>query len=110
MGCGLTLVRRMRTLAELVEHGVSLYPSAREVRIDDAVVHLVDATGQRVAVPADHVIVATGAAANPDVADELRAAGLDVRAFGDCTGIGYIEGAIRGAADVVARLLQSDVG
>ena len=45
-----------------------------------------------------------GAGANPTVADELRSAGLNVHAFGDCTGIGYIEGALRGAADLVAEL------
>lgn len=55
---------------------------------------------------ADHVIVAKGASADLSVADELRSAGLKVHAFGDCTGVGYIEGAIRGAANVVAELSQ----
>ena len=53
------------------------------------------------------LVFAVCAAEPPAVVAE---AAIDVRAFGDCTGIGYIEGAIRGAADVVARLLQSDVG
>jgi len=104
MGYGLQLVRRMRVLAELREHGVSLFPGAREIRIEEGLVRFTDAAGKEAAADADHVIVAMGAGANPTVADELRSAGLNVHAFGDCTGIGYIEGALRGAADLVAEL------
>ena len=106
MGHGLTLVRRMRLVAELAEHGVSLFPGASDIHIEESCVRFADAAGKGVAVDADHVIVAKGARANPAVADELRAAGFDVHAFGDCTGVGYIEGAMRGAADTVARLAQ----
>jgi len=106
MGYGMQLVRRMRLLAELREHGVSLFPGARDIRIEEALVRFADAAGTEVAVDADHVIVAKGAGANPAVADELRSAGLNVHAFGDCTGIGYIEGAIRGAAELAAELTQ----
>ncbi len=106
MGYGLQLVRRMRLLAELREHGVSLFPGARDIRIEEARVCFTDAAGKDVVVDADHVIVAKGAAADPTVADQLRSAGFDVHAFGDCTGVGYIEGAIRGAAEVVAELTR----
>lgn len=104
MGAGLTLVRRMRALAELAEHGVALHAGVRDLRIEAAAVHCTDAKGTELAVPADHVIVAKGAGANPSVAEQLRDAGLTVHAFGDCTGVQYIEGAIRGAADAVAQL------
>jgi hypothetical protein len=49
-------------------------------------------------VPADHVIVAKGARGDATLADSLRAAGFAVTEVGDGTGVGYIEGAIRGAA------------
>lgn len=106
-GSGLLLVRRMRVLEELKEAGVGLYPGAQEIRIEPDAVHF--KTGkkgseQAHAIAADHVIAAKGAEGNSTVADSLRAAGLNVIAFGDCTGIGYIEGAIRGAADAVAGL------
>lgn len=104
LGHGLTLVRRMRLLAELAEHGAALHAGIRDLRIDASAVRCVDAAGTELVVPADHVIVAQGAGANPGVADELRKAGYSVHAFGDCTGVGYIEGAIRGAADTVAAL------
>jgi len=104
MGYGLTLVRRMRVLAELQEHGVALFPSARNLRIEESLVRFVGADGDELTAPADQVIVAQGAGPNPTTAEELRAAGLTVHTLGDCNGVGYIEGAIRGAADVVAAL------
>jgi 2,4-dienoyl-CoA reductase-like NADH-dependent reductase (Old Yellow Enzyme family)/NADPH-dependent 2,4-dienoyl-CoA reductase/sulfur reductase-like enzyme len=103
-GTGLLLVRRMRLLEELKEHGVALCPSAKDIRIDKDAVRFADAAGALQAVAADHVIVAKGASANTTVADELRAAGLNVHAFGDCTGVSYIEGAMRGAANAVTAL------
>ncbi|CAB1367654.1 FAD-dependent oxidoreductase [Denitratisoma oestradiolicum] len=103
-GAGLLLVRRMRMLEELKEHGVGLFPSAQDIRIDKDAVRFTLKEGGAQAIPADHVIVAKGATGNPVVADQLRAAGFNVHAFGDCTGVSYIEGAIRGAADIVNSL------
>jgi hypothetical protein len=39
------------------------------------------------------------------LADILRADGFAVETVGDCNGVTYIEGAIRGGAEVAARLL-----
>jgi 2,4-dienoyl-CoA reductase-like NADH-dependent reductase (Old Yellow Enzyme family)/NADPH-dependent 2,4-dienoyl-CoA reductase/sulfur reductase-like enzyme len=107
LGSGLQLVRRMRMLAELREHGASLVAGARNIRIEAAQVCYEDAAGLAGMAAADHVIVAQGATGDATVADELRAAGLEVHAFGDCTGVGYIEGAIRGAAEAVAALARA---
>jgi 2,4-dienoyl-CoA reductase-like NADH-dependent reductase (Old Yellow Enzyme family)/NADPH-dependent 2,4-dienoyl-CoA reductase/sulfur reductase-like enzyme len=103
-GTGLLLVRRMRLLEELKEHGVTLCPGAQDIRIDKDTVRFLDKEGALQAIAADHVIVAKGASANSTVADELRGAGFNVHAFGDCTGVSYIEGAMRGAADAVTAL------
>ena len=103
-GAGLTLVRRMRMLEELKEHGVALFPGAKEIVIGADAVRFTDSSGTAQVIAADHVVVAKGVSGNPEAADELRQAGFKVHAFGDCTGVGYIEGAIRGAADVVASL------
>jgi hypothetical protein len=59
------------------------------------------ADGSRQTVAADNVIVARGARGDSTLADALRAAGLAVTEVGDGTGVGYIEGAIRGAARAV---------
>ena len=102
-GGGLLLVRRMRLIAELREHGVAMHPGASQIAIGNRDVTFADASGASHAVPYDHVIAATGAHGDTGLAAQLRAAGLAVVAFGDATGISYIEGAIRGAALAVAE-------
>ena len=103
-GKGLTIVRRMRMLAELAEHGVGLFPSASEIIITREAVGFNDSEGQPQAIPADHVIVAKGATGDVRLAEILRASGFPVYIVGDANGVGYIEGAIRGAANLVGGL------
>jgi 2,4-dienoyl-CoA reductase-like NADH-dependent reductase (Old Yellow Enzyme family)/NADH dehydrogenase FAD-containing subunit len=103
-GKGLTLVRRMRLIPELREHGVTLHAAAGDIRITRDAVAFVDAQGAASSEPADHVIVARGARGDSTLADQLRAAGLTVREIGDGAGIGYIEGAIRRAAEAVSAI------
>jgi len=102
MGGGLLLVRRMRLLADLKEHGVAMFPGARGIAIDSGAVRFTDADGALRRVPADHVIMAKGARGDSTLADTLRAVGLTVDEIGDGIGVGYIEGAMRGAAALVA--------
>jgi NADPH-dependent 2,4-dienoyl-CoA reductase/sulfur reductase-like enzyme len=104
LGKGLLLVRRMRLLSELKEHGVGLLGGVREIAIGRDAVHFVDADGAKRSVPADHVIVAMGATGDTTLANTLREEGFSVETVGDCNGVGYIEGAIRGAAEICARL------
>jgi 2,4-dienoyl-CoA reductase-like NADH-dependent reductase (Old Yellow Enzyme family)/NADPH-dependent 2,4-dienoyl-CoA reductase/sulfur reductase-like enzyme len=103
-GRGLLLVRRMRLIPELREHGVGLHALARDIRIDADGVRFVDADGEDRLLPADNVIVARGARGDSTLADALRTAGVSVRECGDGLGVGYIEGAMRGAADTVSGL------
>ena len=103
-GRGLLLVRRLRIIPELREHGVALHANARDVRIVEGGVHFVDAAGNAQNIAADHVIVARGARGDSTVAEQLRAAGLTVYEFGDGTGVTYIEGAIRGASEAVTHM------
>ena len=103
-GAGLLLVRRMRLLAELREHGVAMFPGASAIRIDDHAVAFTASDGSTQHVPADHVVVAMGAHGDSSLADALRAQGHDVVEIGDGTGVTYIEGAMRGAAEAVAAM------
>lgn len=103
-GGGLLLVRRMRLLAELREHGVAMFPGASGIRIGKDNVAFANASGEECSIPADHVVVAMGAHGDSTLADALRAAGQDVVEIGDGTGVTYIEGAIRGAAEAVAAM------
>jgi NADPH-dependent 2,4-dienoyl-CoA reductase/sulfur reductase-like enzyme len=107
LGAGLALLRRMRLLEELARHGVALEPGAADIRIGQRAVSFRDGAGALREVPADHLIIAKGAQGDLRLADALRAEGFDERASGDCTGVGYIEGAMRGAANAVADLASS---
>ena len=104
LGKGLLLVRRMRILAELKEHGVALHGGVGAIAIEDGAVTFTAADGAPQRVKADHVIVAMGASGDLSLAERLEAEGYKVEAVGDCTGIGYIEGAMRGGADAARRL------
>lgn len=101
MGKGLTLVRRMRLMAELAEHGVGLHAGASDIVIGKDSVSFTDASGARQTVPAGNVVVAKGAHGDLSLAEALRAAGFEVHAIGDANGVGYIEGAMHGARGAV---------
>jgi len=98
MGKGIPLVRRFRAVNDCHEHGVALLTDAGDFRIGDNVVTYTNAHGQERTLHADTVIVAMGATGDLSLADQMRDAGLSVHAIGDCTGVGYIEGAMRDAA------------
>ena len=104
LGAGLTLVRRMRLIEELQEHGVGLYAGASNIRIEQEQVRFTDAKGEQRSIAADHVIVAKGASGDLALADQLRSAGFAVHLVGDCRGVSYIEGAMRSAAEAAAAI------
>ncbi len=100
-GKGLLLVRRLRLVPELKDHGVALHAGVRDIAIEAAGVRFVDATGATQFTAADQVVVAQGARGDTTLADSLQAAGFAVSTVGDCNGVSYIEGAMRGAARAV---------
>lgn len=104
MGAGLQIVRRWRVLDTLRGHGVALLPSLTNIEIRSDGVVAQDQDGRPISIAADQVIVAKGASGDLQLAGELRAAGHVVHEIGDCTGVGYIEGAMRSAAEI-ARLI-----
>ena len=106
-GKGLPLLRRMRLLQELGESGVRLEPGAKDIAIGKDAVTWSDRTGVSCEAAADTVIVAKGARGESDLADALRAAGFPVRLIGDAGGVGYIEGAMWGAARAVADIAEA---
>jgi hypothetical protein len=95
------VVLRMRLVPELREHGVALFAGAKDLRIATDAVSFTAADGSAQRIGTDHVIVAQGARGDSRLAASLRAAGFAVREAGDCTGVGYLEGAMRGAARAV---------
>jgi NADPH-dependent 2,4-dienoyl-CoA reductase/sulfur reductase-like enzyme len=103
-GKGLTLVRRMRILTELKEPGVEMFPAAPDIAIEADAVSFTARDGTTLKAAADHVIVAKGADGDLTLANHLREAGFSVRTIGDANGVGYIEGAMRGAYGVVTEI------
>ncbi|MBM4383002.1 MAG: FAD-dependent oxidoreductase [Deltaproteobacteria bacterium] len=101
LGRWLSVVLRMRLIPELREHGVALFAGTKDLRIAADAVSFTASDGAAQRVAADHVIVAQGARGDSSFAASLRAAGFVVREAGDCTGVGYLEGAMRGAARAV---------
>lgn len=107
LGRGLALVRRMRLLSELAEHGVGLHGGASAITIDKNRVTFTDADGVVQSVAAKNTIVARGARGDLALAQELELAGFDVQTVGDANGVSYIEGAMRGAAEAVRRIASA---
>jgi 2,4-dienoyl-CoA reductase-like NADH-dependent reductase (Old Yellow Enzyme family)/NADPH-dependent 2,4-dienoyl-CoA reductase/sulfur reductase-like enzyme len=97
MGKGLQLVRRMRILTELKDHGVGLSSGVSDIRIDADAVFFRDAEGYEQRIKAGNVIVAKGATGDTSLADRLKAEGFQVDIIGDALGVTYIEGAMHGA-------------
>jgi len=99
-GAGLPIVRRWRVLAELKRCGVTILPNAGEFRISSNAVSYVNWRRQVRTLACDHVIIAMGAKGDTTLANALQGAGFSVHEAGDCRGVGYIDGAMRSAAEV----------
>ncbi len=94
---------RWRALHEARKLGVEFVTGAELEEITPTdVVYRVD--GDQLRTAAGHVIIASGVHPDTSLADELRAAGLQVHVIGDAAAVGYIEGAIHSAYDLAGRL------
>ena len=104
-GKGLPVVRRWRVLDAIRKSGGVIVPSVRDIAIEEGAVSCADQSGAQQRFLADHVIIAKGARGDLALADTLKAAGHTVIPIGDCCGVGYIEGAMRGAAEAVRAIV-----
>jgi hypothetical protein len=77
---------------------------AQVLAISDTEVVYTDASGARSSVPADHVILAVGAREDRSLGEALADLGIEIHLLGDCDGVGYVEGAMLGAARVAGSL------
>ncbi len=94
LGVEMAHPRRARALHEARGHGVHFVTGAELVAIRAGEVeYRVDDGAQTV--PASQVIVASGVVPDDSLAEQLTAAGFDVRVVGDAGAVGYIEGAVR---------------
>jgi 2,4-dienoyl-CoA reductase (NADPH2) len=100
----MALPRRWRALYELRERGVALVTGARVEAITETAVTYAPQNGEPVTLPTDAVILATGVEPHEELANEIRALGIEVHAIGDCRGVGYLEGAIADGARVARAI------
>jgi len=103
-GAGLQLVRRLRLLGELRQAGVHLHPGSADIAIEDGEVSWLDSSGVSQRAPSDHVIVAKGTRGDTQLANLLSGAGFKVHVAGDANGVGYIENAMRTAAELASAI------
>ncbi len=96
----MALPRRWRVLHGLREHGVTLLTDVSLVEINDQGVVYTGADGERATVEVDSVILAAGATENTALAESLAGLAPEVHTIGDCSGVGYIEGAILDGARI----------
>ncbi|MFQ5697568.1 MAG: FAD-dependent oxidoreductase [Myxococcota bacterium] len=96
--------RRWRALHELRAARVSLETGIRVEAIEPQEVRYSDSKGRSHRRAADHVILARGTVENPHLGASLRALGIEVHEIGDCTGVGYLDGAIRDAARIARQI------
>ena len=86
--------RRWRVLADLRQHGAELLTNADVLEVTPTEVRYRHNEREH-SVDADCVVIASGLIGDDTVAEQMRSAGLDPVAIGDCTGVEYLEGAIR---------------
>jgi len=102
-GVELALVRRWRVLDDLKQLGVVMINNTTVLRIEKT--SLVLKTEEtETDIPADTVILASGARGDLSLADMCKELGYETKVAGDCKGVGYIEGAIRSANEVARAL------
>jgi 2,4-dienoyl-CoA reductase (NADPH2) len=102
-GTELAVVRRWRVLEDIKHLGVVLINKTRVTQITAGFVTLAGA-GDTVDVATDSVILASGARGDLSLADLSRELGFETHVAGDCDGVSYIEGAVRGGHHVALAL------
>ena len=96
--------RRAEHMDRLDSLHITLNTRVEILRIERDGVQIRSVNGTQRLVGADNVIIAGNPEPDTALADQLAGMGFRVEAVGDCTGLGLIAGATRGATEAVARL------
>src|SRR5699024_11790711 len=97
LGLPLAMPRRWTAVRHARDHGVDIRRNVEVTRITESGAEWTGTKGENASAPADMVIYAEGTTASAPLADELRAAGVDVEVIGAAGDVGYIHGAIHSA-------------
>ena len=104
LGPNLSIVRRSRVIHLLKSNGVNIIKNAKDIKISNSNVNF-ELDGNAESIKADQVIIAMGTEPNTEFADELKENNFNVSMIGDCTSVGYIEGAISDARIAVKEII-----
>ncbi|MBK6510366.1 MAG: FAD-dependent oxidoreductase [Haliea sp.] len=104
-GPELAIVRRARVLHELRAHGAVLHKSVEEIEIGARTVRF-SLGGEHQELACSQVIIALGAQPDDSLLKQLSAGRAQVHQIGDCRRVGYIDGAMLDARELVQRLQQ----
>lgn len=103
-----SMVLRLRLMELLNEQGVVIKPQIRVEKINGKSVSVVDGSGKKERLPADNVILASGAKSLEDTVKPFREFALknsiEFHAIGDCADPGKVENAVHGGFNVTAEL------
>ncbi|HEY4332320.1 MAG TPA: FAD-dependent oxidoreductase, partial [Ilumatobacteraceae bacterium] len=103
IGIAMAMPRRWTAVAEAMSLGVTLVRNAEVVEVaTGGLTYRV--AGVETTIEADEVLTTNDRQPDTALADQLRAAGLDVHIVGDAADLGYLAGAIHGAHRVAAKL------
>ena len=103
LGPELAIVRRARVLHLLQAHGAILHKLVADIEIGERTVRF--SVGAQIQEKAcGQVIIALGAQPDDSLFKRLSESSAQVHQIGDCRAIGYIEGAILDARELVQRL------
>ncbi len=106
LGAELAIVRRARVLHMLREHGVEIHRGAQVTEIAaDRVCYTLK--GEQRELACKQVIIAMGAEGDVSLEEQLAGSGTQIHRIGDCRDIGYIDGAILDARQLVQQLASS---
>lgn len=96
--------RRAEHMDRLDKLHITLNTRVEIVRIETGGVLIRSSNGTPRLIAADSVIIAGQPTPVTTLADQFSEAGFNVKAIGDCTGLGLIAGATRDAAEAIANL------
>ena len=102
-GPELAIVRRARVLHLLQAHGAVLHKSVESIEIGKQAVSF-SLAGDRREQACGQVIIAMGAQPDDSLSKQLSDSSAQIHQIGDCRRIGYIDGAILDARQLVQRL------
>jgi 2,4-dienoyl-CoA reductase (NADPH2) len=103
LGAELAIVRRARVLHLLKSHGATIYKDAGITAIERDRVRF-EIAGKPLEVNCKQVIIAMGAQPDDSLAQQLRGGRASLHRIGDCRDVGYIEGALLDARQLVQQL------